>query len=179
MSSRLVAACGLAAAALLAGAGTANAQLGSVTGSLPGFATGPVGSTANAVCNVGSVANLAGVGLPIDMACKVLPAAGESLDMFFLGDVNGSISKLLGGVPYVGSALQQVVPTESAAEPIEGALAGAGIDPTEYAPSDSLGVQAGEAMAAAGIDTSSLTTEGMLDLLPEGVVPEGVLPAGN
>lgn len=178
MSSRLVAACGLAAAALLAGAGTASAQLGSVTGSLPGIATGPIGSTANAVCNVGSVANIAGAGLPIDLACRVIPAAGESLDKFFGGDVDGSVSALVGGVPYVGSALKQVVPTDSAADPVEQALAGAGIDPTTLAPSDSLTAPAGDALAGAGIDTASLTTEGLLALLPEGVLPAGILPAG-
>lgn len=181
MSTRPAAACGLAVIALIAGAGTASAQLGSVTGSLPGHATGPLGSTATAVCNVGSVAGLAGFGLgaPFDLACKAVPAIGESLDVFFTGDIHGSVAELIGGVPYVGSALQRVVPTDSAADPVEQALDGAGIAPTAFAPTDSLTAPAGRALTDAGIDTGSLSLEGLAALLPEGTVPAGILPAAN
>lgn len=96
---------------------------GSVTGSLPGYATGPVGSAAHAVCNVGSVAGLAGVGTPgmLRPVCMVIPAAGESIDKFIQGEYEGSVGAVIGGIPYVGSLLEQVVPTESAAESVEGA----------------------------------------------------------
>ena len=95
---------------------------GSVTGSLPGYATGPVGSTAHAACNAGSVAGLAGVGVPglLRPVCMVAPALGEAIDQSMVGDYQGSVDSLIGGVPYVGSLLQQVVPTESAVEAVEG-----------------------------------------------------------
>ncbi|WP_347238291.1 hypothetical protein [Dietzia sp. B19] len=132
MSGRLLTVCGMAAVTLLAGAGTANAQLGSVTGSLPGSTSGPVGSTATAVCNVGSVANLAGAGLPTSAVCSVAPALGRSIDHLLAGDTNGSVSALVGGVPGVGSALERVVPTDSAADLVDQALAG--IDATSLTP---------------------------------------------
>lgn len=96
---------------------------GSVTGSLPGYATGPAGSVAHATCNVGSAAGLAGVGLPgmLRPVCMVLPAVGESIDLFVQGEYEGSVDAVIGGVPYVGSLLEQVVPTESAVDAVEGA----------------------------------------------------------
>lgn len=102
---------------------------GSVTGSLPGYATGPVGSVAHAVCNVGSVAGLAGVGLPgmLDPICMVAPAIGESIDQFMQADYQASVESMIGGVPYLGSLLVEVVPTESAVKAVEGAAtAGSG-----------------------------------------------------
>lgn len=98
---------------------------GSVTGSLPGYATGPVGSAAHAACNAGSVAGLVGVGVPgiLSPACMVVPAVGEAIDQFVQGDYQGSVDSIIGGVPYVGSLLEQVVPTESAVESVEGAAA--------------------------------------------------------
>jgi len=128
----------LAAGFVVLAAGTASAQKlpdsylgsagdilpGSVTGSLPGYATGPLGSAAHTVCNVGSVAGSAGAALPgeLDAACQLAPALGNSGDMFLLGDYHGSVSELVGGVPYVGSALKRVVPTGSAADSVEGAV---------------------------------------------------------
>lgn len=128
----------LAAGLLVLSAGTASAQglpqdylgsagdvlPGSVTGSLPGYATGPLGSAAHTVCNVGSVAGSAGAPVPgeLDSACQFAPALGNSGDLFLLGDYNGSVGELIGGVPYVGSVLKRVVPTESAADAVEGAV---------------------------------------------------------
>lgn len=96
---------------------------GSVTGSLPGYATGPVGSAAHAACNVGSVAGLVGVGVPgmLRPVCMVAPAIGESIDQFTQGDHEGSVDSLIGGVPYIGSLLTEVVPTGSAVDAVEGA----------------------------------------------------------
>ncbi|HJC29299.1 MAG TPA: hypothetical protein H9759_07875 [Candidatus Dietzia intestinipullorum] len=96
----------------------------SVTGSLPGYASGPLGSAATAVCNVGSVAGSVGVGLPaaVSPVCRVLPALGHSGDLFTQGDYHGSVAELLGGVPYVGSALERVVPTDSAATAVGGSM---------------------------------------------------------
>jgi|SRR5699024_410538 len=95
---------------------------GSVTGSLPGYATGPVGSVAHAACNAGSVAGLAGVGVPglVRPVCMVAPAVGEAVDRSVQGDHRGSVDSIIGGVPYVGSLLKQIVPTESAVETVEG-----------------------------------------------------------
>lgn len=97
---------------------------GSVTGSLPGYATGPLGSAATAACNVGSVVGSVGMALPagVDPVCQVLPALGHSGDLFTQGDYDGSVAALLGGVPYVGSALERVVPTDSAADAVGGAV---------------------------------------------------------
>lgn len=93
---------------------------GSVTGSLPGYATGPVGSVATAVCNAGSVAGLAGVGVPgsVRPVCMVGPAIGESIDHFMNGDHRGSVETMISGVPYVGSLLAEVVPTDSAVDAV-------------------------------------------------------------
>lgn len=104
-----------AAGFLVLAAGTASAQglpdsylgsagdilPGSVTGSLPGYATGPLGSAAHTACNLGSVAGSAGAALPgeLDAACQLAPALGNSGDMFLLGDYHGSVSELVGGVP--------------------------------------------------------------------------------
>lgn len=132
MSGRLLIVCGVAAVTLLAGAGTASAQLGSVTGSLPGSTSGPVGSAATAACNAGSVANLAGAGLPTSVVCVIAPALGESIDHLLAGDTNGSVSALVGGVPGVGSVLERVVPTGSAADLADQALSG--IDSTSLNP---------------------------------------------
>lgn len=139
--SRSIAAAGVLAAGLLLFASIpANAQSlpaihgdylgeagemlpGSVTGSLPGYATGPAGSVATAVCNVGSVARLAGVGLPgfVSPICMVAPVIGESSDLFVQGDYEGAVTTSVGGVPYIGSILEEVVPTESAVDAVEGA----------------------------------------------------------
>lgn len=132
MSGRLLTVCGLAAVTLLASAGTASAQLGSVTGSLPGSASGPVGSVATAACNAGSVANLADAGLPTGVVCVIAPALGASIDHLLAGDTNGSVAALVGGVPGVGSVLERVVPTGSAADLADQALAG--IDATSLDP---------------------------------------------
>lgn len=104
--------------------GSAGERLpGSVTGSLPGYATGPLGSVATAACNAGSVAGLAGVAVPaeVDPVCQFAPALGESIDHFMSGDYHGSVEAVIGGVPYVGSILTRVVPTDSAADAIENA----------------------------------------------------------
>src|SRR5699024_6575269 len=97
----------------------------SVTGSLPGYASGPLGSAATAVCNVGSVAGSVGVGLPaaVSPVCRVLPALGHSGDRSPLGDYHGSVAELLGGGADVGSALVRVVPTDSAASAAGGSMA--------------------------------------------------------
>lgn len=106
---------------------------GSVTGSLPGYATGPMGSVANAFCNAGSVAGSAGIALPeaVDPVCTVVPALAQSGDYFGLGDYDGSVRALVGGVPYVGSALSRVVPTHSAAEAVDGAVSQVPTDSAE------------------------------------------------
>lgn len=97
---------------------------GSVTGSLPGYATGPLGSAATAACNAGSVAGLAGMGVPgsVDPVCMVLPAIAESGDHLMNGDYEGSVSAALGGVPYVGGSLARMVPTQSAADAVGGSV---------------------------------------------------------
>lgn len=138
MSKSLAFTGAIATALLVASAGTASAQSlpadylgsagevlpGSVTGSLPGYASGPLGSAATAVCNVGSVAGSVGVGLPaeIDPVCKVIPAVAESGDLFMLGDYGGSVSALVGAVPFVGGSLARMVPTQSAADAVEGSV---------------------------------------------------------
>lgn len=107
---------------------------GSVTGSLPGYASGPMGSVANAVCNAGSVAGSAGVALPeaVDPVCTVAPALAQSGDYFGLGDYDGSVRALVGGIPYVGSVLSRVVPTYSAAEAVDGAVAQVPTDSAQF-----------------------------------------------
>ena len=95
---------------------------GSVTGSLPGYASGPVGSAAYAVCNLGTAAGWVGLTLPelVRPVCMVAPAIGRSVYQFVEADYTGSVKSLIGGVPYVGSILVHVVPTESAVEVVEG-----------------------------------------------------------
>ncbi len=116
---------------------------GSVTGSLPGYATGPIGSAAHTVCNVGSVAGLAGMGVPGMLApvCMVAPAVGESIDQFIAGQYEGSVKSIIGGIPYVGSLLVQVVPTESAAEAVEGVATPGSGGPSGQLPVDSISSQ--------------------------------------
>ena len=53
--------------------------------------------------------------------CMVVPTIGESIDHFMQGEYEGSVDASIGGVPFVGSLLEQVVPTESAVEAVEGA----------------------------------------------------------
>lgn len=101
---------------------------GSVTGSLPGYATGPLGSTATFVCNLGSAAgsaaNVMGAPLqvPVGMICMVLNPAAESADALLQGDVEGSVSAVLSGVPLVGASLEERVDTGSATESVEGSV---------------------------------------------------------
>lgn len=101
---------------------------GSVTGSLPGYATGPLGSTATLMCNVGSAvgtaANVMGAPLqvPVGMICMVLNPAAKSADSLLKGDVDGSVSAVLAGVPLVGASLEDQVDTGSATESVEGSV---------------------------------------------------------
>lgn len=98
----------------------------SVTGSLPGYATGPLGSTATLVCNVGSVAGLAanvtGVPLPIPISgiCSVLNPLAKSGDALMGGDVQGSVDAVIGGIPLVGGSVTNNVDTSSVADQVEG-----------------------------------------------------------
>ena len=98
----------------------------SVTGSLPGYATGPLGSTAMLVCNVGSAAGLAanatGVPLPIPISgiCSVLNPLAASGDALMGGDFQGSVDAVIGGVPLVGGSVTKHVDTSSVAERVEG-----------------------------------------------------------
>ncbi|AWH95209.1 hypothetical protein [Dietzia psychralcaliphila] len=99
----------------------------SVTGSLPGYTSGPIGSVASAVCGVGTVAgtaaNLAGIPLPpIGVLCMVVKPVAESVDHLMRGDVPGSVGAVIGGVPVVGDSLGDVVDTDSATEAVEGSL---------------------------------------------------------
>lgn len=97
----------------------------SVTGSLPGYATGPLGSTAMLVCNVGSAAGLAanatGVPLPIPISgiCSVLNPLAASGDALMGGDFQGSVDAVIGGVPVVGGSVTKNVDTSSVAEQVE------------------------------------------------------------
>lgn len=101
---------------------------GSVTGSLPGYASGPLGSTATLVCNLGSAAgaaaNLMGVPLqvPVGVICMVLNPVAESADALLEGDVQGSVSAAVSGVPLVGASLEDQVDTGSATESVEGSV---------------------------------------------------------
>ena len=101
---------------------------GSVTGSLPGYATGPLGSTATLVCNVGSAAGSAAtvmgapLQVPVGMICMVLNPVAESADALLQGDVEGSVSAVLAGVPLVGASLEGRVDTGSATESVEGSV---------------------------------------------------------
>ncbi|AVZ39199.1 MULTISPECIES: hypothetical protein [unclassified Dietzia] len=99
----------------------------SVTGSLPGYTSGPVGSVASAVCGVGTVAgaaaNLAGIPLPpIGVVCMVVKPVAESVDFLMRGDVPGSVDAVIGGVPVVGGSLAGAVDTGSATDAVEGSL---------------------------------------------------------
>lgn len=98
---------------------------GSVTGSLPGFATGPIGSAGNLACNVGSAANLAGnlagmpLPLPIGPICMGVVPIAESADSLVEGDVQGSVDTVIGGVPVVGNSVGDNVDTGSVTESVE------------------------------------------------------------
>ncbi|MCY1656690.1 hypothetical protein OVA21_05640 [Dietzia sp. SL131] len=101
---------------------------GSVTGSLPGYASGPLGSTATLVCNLGSAAgaaaNLMGVPLqvPVGVICMVLNPVAESADALLEGDVQGSVGAVVSGVPLVGASLEDQIDTGSATESVEGSV---------------------------------------------------------
>ena len=101
---------------------------GSVTGSLPGYASGPLGSTATLVCNLGSAAgaaaNLMGVPLqvPVGVICMVLNPVAESADALLEGDVQGSVGAVVSGVPLVGASLEDQMDTGSATESVEGSV---------------------------------------------------------
>lgn len=101
---------------------------GSVTGSLPGYASGPLGSTATLVCNLGSVvgtaANVMGAPLqvPVGVICMVLNPVARSADSLLKGDVGGSVSAAVAGVPVVGASLEDEVDTGSATESVEGSV---------------------------------------------------------
>ena len=100
----------------------------SVTGSLPGYTSGPVGSVANSVCGVGTVAgsaaNLVGIPLPVPVGivCTIVKPVAESVDHLLRGDAEGSVGAVIGGVPIVGASLGEVVDTGSATESVEGVL---------------------------------------------------------
>ncbi|EYT58005.1 hypothetical protein H483_0114925 [Dietzia sp. UCD-THP] len=99
----------------------------SVTGSLPGYTSGPVGSVASAACAVGTVAgaaaNLAGIPLPpIGVVCMVVKPVAESVDFLSRGDVPGSVGAVIEGVPVVGGSLAGSVSTDSAVDAVEGSL---------------------------------------------------------
>lgn len=100
----------------------------SVTGSLPGFTTGPLGSTATLVCNVGSAAGLAatatGMPLPIPISgiCAVVNPLAASGDALLGGDVQGSVDAVIGGIPVVGGSVTKNMDTSSVAEQVEGLM---------------------------------------------------------
>lgn len=101
---------------------------GSVTGSLPGYASGPLGSSATFACNVGSAAGLAAnaigapLQVPVGVICAVLNPAARSTDALLAGDVDGSVSAVLSGVPLVGTSLADQLDTSSATESVEGSV---------------------------------------------------------
>jgi hypothetical protein len=103
---------------------------GSVTGSLPGYASGPLGSVATLACNIGTVAGaaagLTGVPLPIPVGvvCMVVNPVAESADSLLKGDVEGSVEAVVGGVPLVGGSLAGQLDTASATESVTGVLDG-------------------------------------------------------
>ena len=103
-------------------------MFGSVTGSLPGYATGPFGSTATFACNAGSVATLAAnatgtpLPLPIGIVCMAVKPLAESADALLEGDAAGSVSAVLGGIPLIGGSLEEEVDTASATESVEGSV---------------------------------------------------------
>jgi len=100
----------------------------SVTGSLPGYATGPFGSVATLACNVGSAAGLAanvtGVPLPIPVGgiCSVVNPLAESVDALLDGDTQGSVDAVIGGIPLVGSFITKLMDTSSVTERVEGSV---------------------------------------------------------
>lgn len=101
---------------------------GSVTGSLPGYASGPLGSTATLACNIGSAvgaaANLMGAPLqvPVGVVCMVLNPVAASADSLLKGDVAGSVGAVVSGVPLVGNSLEDQLDTGSATESVEGSV---------------------------------------------------------
>ena len=101
---------------------------GSVTGSLPGYASGPLGSAATFACNVGSAAGLAAnaigapLQVPVGVICAVLTPAARSADALLAGDVDGSVSAVLSGVPLVGGSLADQLDTSSATESVKGSV---------------------------------------------------------
>lgn len=101
---------------------------GSVTGSLPGYASGPLGSAATVACNVGMVvgaaAGLTGMPLPVPVGvvCMVVNPVAESADSLLEGDVQGSVEAVVSGVPLVGDSLEGQIDTASATESAEGFL---------------------------------------------------------
>lgn len=101
---------------------------GSVTGSLPGYASGPLGSTATLACNVGTIAGAAAgltgipVPVPVGIVCMAVKPVAESGDSLLAGDIEGSVSAIVGGVPLVGDSLEGQVDTASAVERVEGSL---------------------------------------------------------
>lgn len=103
-------------------------MFGSVTGSLPGYATGPFGSTATFACNVGSAAGLAATAVgtplpvPVGIVCMVAKPVAESADALLDGDAEGSVSAVVGGVPVVGASIEDEVDTGSATESVEGSV---------------------------------------------------------
>lgn len=100
----------------------------SVTGSLPGYATGPLGSVATLACNVGSAAGLAanvtGVPLPLPIGgiCSFVNPLAKSGDALLGGDVQGSVDAVIGGVPIVGTFITKLVDTSSVTERVEGSV---------------------------------------------------------
>ena len=114
----------------------------SVTGSLPGYTTGPIGSTAAVGCNIGTVAGWAaqatGIPLPVPVGivCGVLNPVARSADSLVAGDIEGSVGEIIGGVPIVGNSLADKVDTGSATESVEnvvgerlGSLSGSSLTP--------------------------------------------------
>lgn len=100
----------------------------SVTGSLPGYTTGPIGSTAAVGCNIGTVAGWAAqatgipVPIPVGIVCGILNPVARSADSLVAGDIEGSVGAIVGGVPVVGNSLADQVDTGSATESVEGVV---------------------------------------------------------
>lgn len=100
----------------------------SVTGSLPGYATGPLGSTAALACNVGSAAGLAanvtGVPLPLPISgiCSFLSPLAKAGDALLGGDAQGSVDAVIGGIPIVGTLITKSMDTSSVTEQVEGSI---------------------------------------------------------
>lgn len=107
----------------------------SVTGSLPGYATGPLGSATTLACNVGSAAGLAAnvVGaplqVPVGIICMVAKPVAESTDAFMQGDAAGSVDTSVSGVPLIGQSLEGNVDTGSAVETVEGSISQGSLAP--------------------------------------------------